>query len=209
MPLRRSSALRHSVVSCATAPAADRHAARSLGTFRAHAPPHNAAAQGSEVSRSHVLQDLLLQRQLRHQTLQLGVLPLQLFHSLRLIQLQAAVLFSPAVVGLHRDFRFFAGLRRGLPVRNFYFHLPQQRHDLLRLVSPHRHVQLLYRVILSHSRWTNSSRSRQYDAENRMTTTAGITYSYDGDGRRVQKSGGKIYWYGISSDPLFETDLAG
>ena len=33
--------------------------------------------------------------------------------------------------------------------------------DLLRLVSLHRHVQLSFRVILSHSRWTNSSRSGQ------------------------------------------------
>jgi len=37
------------------------HAARSLRTVRVHAPPHN-AAQGSEVSRGHILQDLLLQR---------------------------------------------------------------------------------------------------------------------------------------------------
>jgi len=49
----------------------------------------------------------------------------------------------------------------------------------------------------------------QYDAENRMTTTAGVTYTYDGDGKRVKKSNGKLYWYGTSSDSLVETDLAG
>jgi RHS repeat-associated protein len=57
----------------------------------------------------------------------------------------------------------------------------------------------------------------QYDAENRMTSAAGVTYSYDGDGKRVAKSNGKLYWYpsaslgagGMSSDPLFETDAAG
>jgi RHS repeat-associated protein len=49
----------------------------------------------------------------------------------------------------------------------------------------------------------------QYDAENRMTSAAGVTYTYDGDGKRVQKSNGKLYWYGTSSDPLFETDAAG
>ena len=32
-----------------------------------------------------------------------------------------------------------------------------------------------------------------------MTLTAGVSYSYDGDGRRVQKSNGKLYWYGMSS----------
>jgi RHS repeat-associated protein len=57
----------------------------------------------------------------------------------------------------------------------------------------------------------------QYDAENRMTSAAGVTYTYDGDGKRVAKSSGKLYWYpsaslgagGMSSDPLFETDAAG
>lgn len=31
----------------------------------------------------------------------------------------------------------------------------------------------------------------------------------DGDGKRVQKSNGKLYWYGMSSDALNETDLTG
>jgi RHS repeat-associated protein len=48
-----------------------------------------------------------------------------------------------------------------------------------------------------------------YNAENQMTLTAGITYTYDGDGKRVQKSSGKLYWYGLGSDPLDETDAAG
>jgi RHS repeat-associated protein len=48
-----------------------------------------------------------------------------------------------------------------------------------------------------------------YNAENQLTATAGVTYTYDGDGRRVQKSNGTIYWYGMGSDPLNETDLTG
>jgi RHS repeat-associated protein len=48
-----------------------------------------------------------------------------------------------------------------------------------------------------------------YNAENQLTTTAGVNYTYDGDGKRVEKSSGKLYWYGMSSDPLDETDLAG
>jgi RHS repeat-associated protein len=48
-----------------------------------------------------------------------------------------------------------------------------------------------------------------YNAENQMTATGGVNYSYDGDGRRVMKSSGAIYWYGAGSGPLDETDLAG
>ncbi|MGH9814314.1 MAG: RHS repeat-associated core domain-containing protein, partial [Candidatus Acidiferrales bacterium] len=42
-----------------------------------------------------------------------------------------------------------------------------------------------------------------------MKTTAGVTYTYDGDGRRVQKSNGKLYWYGAGSSVMMETDLSG
>jgi RHS repeat-associated protein len=38
---------------------------------------------------------------------------------------------------------------------------------------------------------------------------AGVTYTYDGDGHRVEKSNGKLYWYGTGSDALMETDLSG
>lgn len=48
-----------------------------------------------------------------------------------------------------------------------------------------------------------------YDAENRLVTVAGVTYTYDGDGKRVKKSNGKLYWTGTGSDALAETDLAG
>jgi RHS repeat-associated protein len=61
-----------------------------------------------------------------------------------------------------------------------------------------------------------------YDAENRLIATAGYSYIYDGDGQRVEKctegttpgtcaSGatGTLYWRGLSSDPLSETNLAG
>jgi RHS repeat-associated protein len=48
-----------------------------------------------------------------------------------------------------------------------------------------------------------------YNAENELTSAGGVTYTYDGDGKRVQKSNGKLYWYGMGSDPLDETDLTG
>ena len=53
----------------------------------------HAAAQGLEVSLRDVLQYLLLQRQLRHQSLQFRVLSLQLLQPFRLIQLQAPYSF--------------------------------------------------------------------------------------------------------------------
>jgi len=48
-----------------------------------------------------------------------------------------------------------------------------------------------------------------YDSENRLISTGGVTYTYDGDGQRVKKSNGMLYWAGSSSDALVETDLSG
>jgi RHS repeat-associated protein len=48
-----------------------------------------------------------------------------------------------------------------------------------------------------------------YDAENHLLSTAGVNYSYDGDGKRVMKSTGKIYWYGAGGAPVIETDATG
>jgi RHS repeat-associated protein len=47
-----------------------------------------------------------------------------------------------------------------------------------------------------------------YDAENRIVTDAGIAYSYDADGVRIEKSSGTMYWPGPSGT-LAETSLAG
>jgi YD repeat-containing protein len=54
-----------------------------------------------------------------------------------------------------------------------------------------------------------------YDAENRVCSasgtscTTGTVYTYDGDGRRVEKSSGTIYWYDTGNSVLDETDLNG
>jgi RHS repeat-associated protein len=48
-----------------------------------------------------------------------------------------------------------------------------------------------------------------YDAENHLVSAGGLNYSYDGDGKRVMKSNGILYWYGAGSDPLFESDTSG
>ena len=51
--------------------------------------------------------------------------------------------------------------------------------------------------------------SYSYNAENEMTSTAGVNYIYDGDGHRIEKSNGKLYWYGSRGEVLDETDLSG
>jgi len=47
-----------------------------------------------------------------------------------------------------------------------------------------------------------------YDAENTLAKVAGVTYDYDADGVRVEKSSGTMYWPGPSGT-LAETDLFG
>ncbi len=67
---------------------------------------------------------------------------------------------------------------------------------------------------------SNGTASYVYDAENRLIATAGYSYIYDADGLRVEKctegatpgacaSGatGTLYWRGLGSDALRETDL--
>lgn len=49
----------------------------------------------------------------------------------------------------------------------------------------------------------------EWNAEGQLKTAGGVTYTYDGDGKRVEKSSGKLYWYGTGSDALMETDLSG
>jgi len=48
-----------------------------------------------------------------------------------------------------------------------------------------------------------------WNAESQIKTAAGVNYTYDGDGDRVQKSNGKIYWYGAGSEILDESDSTG
>jgi RHS repeat-associated protein len=48
-----------------------------------------------------------------------------------------------------------------------------------------------------------------YNAENQLISAGGVTYTYDGQGRRVEKSNGTLFWYGDGRDPLVQTDLTG
>jgi RHS repeat-associated protein len=51
--------------------------------------------------------------------------------------------------------------------------------------------------------------SYTFNAENLIASTAGVTYTFDGDNERVEKSNGKLYWYGVDGTLLDETDLTG
>jgi RHS repeat-associated protein len=56
---------------------------------------------------------------------------------------------------------------------------------------------------------TDGRNTYTWNAESEIKSAASVNYTYDGDGDRVQKSNGKLYWYGTGSDPLMETDLSG
>ncbi|MGB6961185.1 MAG: RHS repeat-associated core domain-containing protein [Candidatus Acidiferrum sp.] len=56
---------------------------------------------------------------------------------------------------------------------------------------------------------TDASFAYTWDAESQLKSAAGVNYTYDGDGRRVQKSNGKLYWYGATGDILAESDASG
>ena len=48
-----------------------------------------------------------------------------------------------------------------------------------------------------------------WNAESQLASAAGVTYTYDAEGRRVTKSSGKNYIYDLSGDILAETDGSG
>ena len=49
-----------------------------------------------------------------------------------------------------------------------------------------------------------------YDAENRITSSsAGVSYTYDGNSLRVKKSSGTLYWRAFTGNVLTETDASG
>jgi RHS repeat-associated protein len=71
---------------------------------------------------------------------------------------------------------------------------------------------------------SNGTASYVYDAENHLIWTSGYRYVYDGDGQRAEKclaatattacptsgtTNGTLYWRGLGSDALAETDLSG
>jgi hypothetical protein len=121
-------------VSPSIAPAAGSHAAPRVSISSVHALPHNVAARGLEVSLRHVPQNPLLQGKFSHQSLQPAVLLLQFLQPFRLVELQPAKFLPPPLVGLFTDAYLPGRLGRSLAVGYLDFNLPQQIHNLIRLV---------------------------------------------------------------------------
>ena len=48
-----------------------------------------------------------------------------------------------------------------------------------------------------------------WDARNRLQSAGGVSYTYDGDGKRVMKSSGTLYWNWPDGTPLAETNSSG
>jgi RHS repeat-associated protein len=55
----------------------------------------------------------------------------------------------------------------------------------------------------------DGSNTYVWNAESEIKTANTVNYTYDGDGNRVQKSNGKIYWYGVGTEILDESDASG
>jgi RHS repeat-associated protein len=56
---------------------------------------------------------------------------------------------------------------------------------------------------------TDGANTYNWDGESQLKSAGGVNYLYDGDGRRVSKSNGKLYWYGSGGEILAETDALG
>src|SRR5687768_14492080 len=92
-----------------------------------------AAVQGSEVSPGRLLEDQLVERQVRDRSPQPRVLLLKVLHPASLIRLQAAILLAPTVVGLLADRDPPARLGGRAALAQHDLHLTQLADDLLRL----------------------------------------------------------------------------
>lgn len=78
-------------------------------------------------------------RSRRTQAILVWSFPARFFQPACLVHLQSAIFLVPATVGLPRDRGFLARLRGHHSIRNRHFHLPQQLHDLFRLIELPRH----------------------------------------------------------------------
>src|SRR3546814_8638232 len=96
-------------------------------------------ARGSEVSPGSLLQDQLVQRQVRYRTAKPLVLLLQVLHPSRLIGLQAAIFFAPPIVGLLADRDPPTRFRRRRPLRKHDLCFTQLADNLFRAMLLARH----------------------------------------------------------------------
>lgn len=56
---------------------------------------------------------------------------------------------------------------------------------------------------------TDGTNTYAYNAESEIKSAASVNYTYDGDGNRLEKSSGTIYWYGAGTEILDESNTSG
>jgi RHS repeat-associated protein len=66
-----------------------------------------------------------------------------------------------------------------------------------------------YSYDLAGNMLTDVANTYAYNAESEIKSAAGVNYTYDGDGNRLEKSSGKLYWYGAGTEILDESDASG
>lgn len=87
------------------------------------------------------LQDLLLQRQVRDQSLQPSVLPFLFIEALHFLDIEAAILFAPAAIALLGELLFLADLNTRSALRHRHVDLAQLHDRLLGVVPFFRHLR--------------------------------------------------------------------
>lgn len=93
----------YSIASSGVDPGLDRHVVLPGQASRSSAPPSAVGALGLAVSLRGFFQDQLIDGQIRHGSLQAAVFPFQFLEAFGLIDLQAAALIAPPIVGLLSD----------------------------------------------------------------------------------------------------------
>ena len=56
---------------------------------------------------------------------------------------------------------------------------------------------------------TDGSNTYAWNGESQLKSAASVNYTYDGDGKRVEKSSGTYYWLDTSGTVLAETNTSG
>src|SRR5262249_20085294 len=96
-----------------------------------HGTPLLGVGPGLEVSRGHLLQDTIVEREIGHQALQSRILLFQALQPFGLIDSQPAIFFLPPIGGLFRDPQLTTDLRDPEPFAGFNLNRPQMTDDLL------------------------------------------------------------------------------
>src|ERR1044071_3659551 len=112
-----------------------RHGASKSTAVVEHARRRRGDARGSVVSPGRLLQDQLVEGQVRHRAAQPGVLGFKLLQAFYLVALQPTELLTPAVIRNLADTNRTDRLGHPLTLRGQNINLPQLGNDLLRLVG--------------------------------------------------------------------------